>query len=192
MAHEALGLIETTNLAAAMEASTAATQTATASVSSVTLIDALFVIVKIEGEMAAVQAAIEAGAHAAQQSGSLICARIIPQRDGVVITQTPRKRSRPATVTQAAPKRTVVASQKVSKPKPKAAPSLRVTPAVSAAPAPSAPRAVAATMSMDQLEALPVSKLRQYARGLAGLPIQGRQISMANKQQLLEAIEKIA
>lgn len=192
MAQEALGLIETTNLAAAMEASTAATQAATASVSSVTLIDALFVIVKIEGEMAQVQAAIEAGAHAAQQSGSLVCARIIPQRDGVVITQTPRKRSRPIAVREVTPKRPAVASPKPSKPKPKAAPAPRLTAPTSPAPTPSAPRADSAIMSMDQLEALPVSKLRQYARGLAGLPIQGRQISMANKQQLLEAIKKIA
>jgi hypothetical protein len=50
----------------------------------VTLIDASFVVVKIEGDMPAVRAAIEAGAHAAQQSGSLICARIIPHREHLV------------------------------------------------------------------------------------------------------------
>lgn len=46
-------------------------------------------------------------------------------------------------------------------------------------------------LSMSELEAMPVVKLRQYARTLANLPIQGRQISMANKQQLLEAIKTI-
>lgn len=43
--------------------------------------------------------------------------------------------------------------------------------------------------TFSELEALPVVKLRQYARTLTNLPIQGRQISMANKQQLLEAIK---
>ena len=45
--------------------------------------------------------------------------------------------------------------------------------------------------SMAELEAMPVVKLRQFARFLANLPIQGRQISMANKTQLLDAIRLI-
>lgn len=45
--------------------------------------------------------------------------------------------------------------------------------------------------SIAELEAMPVVKLRQYARTIEGLPIQGRQISMANKQQLLEAIREV-
>jgi len=46
-------------------------------------------------------------------------------------------------------------------------------------------------LSLAELEAMPVVKLRQYARTLPNLPIQGRQISMANKQQLIEAIKTI-
>ncbi len=42
--------------------------------------------------------------------------------------------------------------------------------------------------TIEELEKLSVVKLRQYARGLTNLPIQGRQISMANKGQLLDAI----
>jgi len=42
--------------------------------------------------------------------------------------------------------------------------------------------------TIEELEKLSVVKLRQYARGLKNLPIQGRQISMANKGQLLDAI----
>lgn len=47
-------------------------------------------------------------------------------------------------------------------------------------------------VSIAELEKLPVVKLRRYARTLDNLPIQGRQISMANKQQLLEAIRAIS
>jgi microcompartment protein CcmL/EutN len=183
MSHEALGLIETTNLAAAMEASTAASHAATVSVSSVTLIDALFVVVKIEGEVAAVNCAIEAGAHAAQQSGSLVGARVIPRRDGAAGTPSVRsKRSTPAP----ASKRTAATKLRkagIGTPNPHAFAKAAVEPSGSEA---------MPTMSMAELEALPVTKLRQYARGLSELPIQGRQISMANKQQLLEAMRKIA
>ncbi len=52
--------------------------------------------------------------------------------------------------------------------------------------------APAANLDMAELEAMPVVKLRQYARTIPNLPIQGRQISMANKQQLLEAIKGMA
>lgn len=185
---DALGLIETTNLAGAMEASTAASQAATASVSSVTLIDASFVVVKIEGDMPAVRVAVEAGAHAAQQSGSLICARIIPHREGPGKTVVTRKRSTPVAAASPSPKKPA-ASPKTQKVR--VAPAPRPAPVQPSAPATATPRTTSSSMSMEQLEALPVSKLRQYARGLAGLPIQGRQISMANKQQLLEAIRKI-
>jgi ethanolamine utilization protein EutM len=44
--------------------------------------------------------------------------------------------------------------------------------------------------SLADLEAMPVVKLRQYARSIKNLPLQGRQISMANKTQLLEAIKQ--
>jgi hypothetical protein len=36
-----------------------------------------------------------------------------------------------------------------------------------------------------------VVRLRQYARTVSNLPIQGRQISMANKTQLLDAIRQV-
>ncbi len=36
---------------------------------------------------------------------------------------------------------------------------------------------------------MPVVKLRQYCRTIPAFPLQGRQISMANKQQLLEALK---
>jgi len=50
------------------------------------------------------------------------------------------------------------------------------------------PPAKPTTVSLSDLEKLAVVKLRQYARTIADLPLKGRQISMANKSQLLEAI----
>jgi ethanolamine utilization protein EutM len=46
-------------------------------------------------------------------------------------------------------------------------------------------------LSREQLESMPVVKLRKYARSIEGLPIQGRQISKANKETLLEAIDSV-
>lgn len=179
MAHDALGLIETTNLASAMEASTAASHAASVSVSSVTLIDAQFVVVKVEGELAQVKAAIASGADAAQQSGSLISARVIPKAGEAVNRLVSKNRS-----TSVAPVKRIV-------PKPRKAAEAAAPRATSRPQAEIPSHGMGAKMSMAELEGWPVTKLRQYARSLAGLPIQGRQISMANKQQLLDAIEKI-
>ena len=44
------------------------------------------------------------------------------------------------------------------------------------------------TIEARNTEGMPVVKHRQFARTVAGLPIQGREISMANKQELLAAI----
>ncbi len=42
----------------------------------------------------------------------------------------------------------------------------------------------------EDLEALPVTRLRGLARQTAGLGLQGRQISRANKQQLIQALRQ--
>jgi len=57
------------------------------------------------------------------------------------------------------------------------------------APQPSPATVGGGRTSLADLEAMSVVKLRQYARLIKNLPIQGRQISMANKTQLLEAIK---
>lgn len=54
--------------------------------------------------------------------------------------------------------------------------------------APLAETPVGAEPSWEELELMAVVKLRKYARSLSGLPIKGREISKANKQQLLAVI----
>jgi microcompartment protein CcmL/EutN len=55
-----------------------------------------------------------------------------------------------------------------------------------------APAAAAADppLAPPDLEALPVTRLRQLARQTAGVSLQGRQISRANKQQLMDALHE--
>ena len=43
----------------------------------------------------------------------------------------------------------------------------------------------------DELQSMAVVKLRKFARTIPDLPIKGREISKANKQQLLEAIDSV-
>lgn len=69
-------------------------------------------------------------------------------------------------------------------------------PVLPVSPTVTAPRSTPATASrgrtsMSDLEAMSVARLRQYARTVRNLPIQGRQISMANKTQLLDAIRQV-
>lgn len=46
-------------------------------------------------------------------------------------------------------------------------------------------------LSLADVEALPVRELRTLARNYENLPIKGREISIANKEQLVEAFRKI-
>ena len=68
--------------------------------------------------------------------------------------------------------------------------SVRPAPATTNAAKPAPATTSSGRASMADLEAMSVVKLRQYARSIKNLPIQGRQISIANKTQLLEAIRQ--
>jgi len=77
----ALGLIETKGLIGAIEAADAMVKTANVKLVSKEKVSAGLVTVKIVGEVAAVQAAVEAGAAAAQRVSQLISAHVIPRPD---------------------------------------------------------------------------------------------------------------
>lgn len=72
MSGRALGLIETRGLIGAIVATDAAAKGAAVVVTSVELTDAAFLTLKIEGDLGAVQAAVETGAEAAEKVGDLI------------------------------------------------------------------------------------------------------------------------
>ena len=46
-------------------------------------------------------------------------------------------------------------------------------------------------LSLKQLEELNVHKLRRYARGFIGFPIKGREISRANRDELLNHFKEL-
>ncbi len=78
---QALGLIETKGLIGAIEAADAMSKAANVKLVGKEKITAGLVTVKIVGDVAAVKAAVDAGAAAAQRVGQLVAIHVIPQPD---------------------------------------------------------------------------------------------------------------
>ena len=140
----ALGLIETLGFVGVTEAADAATKAAAVEVSAVEQIEGGIISIRFLGDVGAVQAAVEAGVHAAQQVGTLVAHHVIPNphEDLVDVFGLMEKTDE-----------------------------------------------VGETDEGD-LESLPVHRLRQIARETPGIAIQGREISRANRAQLLSEIRR--
>jgi microcompartment protein CcmL/EutN len=91
MARNALGLIESVGLVGAIEAADAAAKAAAVKLNKSEVTPGGLVTVHIEGELGAVQAAVEAGAGACRKVGQLLAWVIIPRPDpGLdVVLETP-------------------------------------------------------------------------------------------------------
>ncbi|MEW5795050.1 MAG: BMC domain-containing protein [Candidatus Zixiibacteriota bacterium] len=214
MPRPALGLIETSGIDGALAATRAASDAGQVVIVSAEQGAAGRMTVKIEGDWSAVQGAVEAGARAAHTAGELVSMHVIPKSDDEVVAILPYPRFvgkyRPGGIPEvAAPAplrkareqsvpRTPLRAKTTSTPQPK----VRAKPAAMPTAPDAASQATPAALksvppqlapssgrpTWEQLEAMAVVKLRRYARTIADLPIKGRQISIANKEQLLEAI----
>ena len=78
---QALGLIETRGLVGAIEAADAGVKAADVALVGKEFADAGLVTVYFQGEVAAVKAAVDAGAAAAERVGQLVSVHVIPQPD---------------------------------------------------------------------------------------------------------------
>ena len=76
---EALGLIETKGLVAAIEAADAMVKTANVVLTGKEFIGAGYVTIAVRGDVGAVKAATEAGAAAARRVGELVSVHVIPR-----------------------------------------------------------------------------------------------------------------
>ena len=79
MAKEALGMIETRGLTAAVEAADAMVKAAEVSLVGTEKIGSGLVTVMVRGDVGAVKAATEAGAATASRRGELIAVHVIPR-----------------------------------------------------------------------------------------------------------------
>ena len=83
---QALGLIETRGLVAAIEAADAMVKAADVKIISKEKVTGALIIIKVSGETAAVKSAVDAGAASAQRVGELISAHVIPRPDDQIDT----------------------------------------------------------------------------------------------------------
>ena len=79
MAQEALGMVETRGLTAAIEAADAMTKSAEVRLVGTVKIGSGLVTVMVRGDVGAVKAAVESGTAAASKLGELVAAHVIPR-----------------------------------------------------------------------------------------------------------------
>ena len=84
MAQEALGMIETRGLTAAIEAADAMVKAAEVVLVGTEKIGSGLVSVMVRGDVGAVKAAVEAGTAAAERLGEVIATHVIPRPPGDV------------------------------------------------------------------------------------------------------------
>jgi len=123
---KALGLVETKGLVAAIEAADAMVKAANVKFVGKEITVPALITVKVVGETAAVRAAVDAGAAAAQRVGQLISTHIIPQPDNQLIVLLPEIADDTESKTKTEVKKTEVSKEKeiqksvkIPKPEPK-------------------------------------------------------------------------
>ncbi len=181
MARNALGLIESVGLIGAIEAADAAAKAADVQLRKSEVTSSALVMVHIEGELGAVQAAVEAGAAACQKVGRLYSVVIIPRPDpGLdVILDTPSNLYIPGGPYCAI----------VPQPKAPTEPRKKNAPPQSAQPKPRRARSAGrAAGTSGDYESMTVQALRRLARMRPNLPIAGRDIARADKDTLIQLL----
>jgi microcompartment protein CcmL/EutN len=193
----ALGLIETRGLVGAIEAADAATKAADVKLVGKEKVRNGLITIKLIGDVAAVRAAVDAGSAAAARVGELISTHVIPRPvadlENIIFSDSvlPDPES-VKTKTQSVKSETKPAAKRGRKPKPPVVVAettevVKVKEEI-AKPEPIIPMSDDESEYLKQLQAMSVHELRRYARGIEGLSIFGRQISMANKEILINEL----
>lgn len=189
MLEYALGLIETKGLVGAIEAADAMLKAANVRLIGKERVDAALITVKIVGETAAVRSAVDAGAAAAKRVGELISSHVIPRpADGIedlifakastTRDEIERELGIRSALPQATKREESEGEEKTEEP-------------VGVAEQPPLELSGDENEYLRQLQAMTVHQLRSYARQVEGLSIFGRQISRANKEQLIAELMRV-
>lgn len=176
MLEYALGMVETRGLIGSVEAADVMVKTANVHILGTEYIRNGMVTVMIVGEVAAVKAAVDAASAAAARVGQVVSTHVIPRPAAEV--ESILKRVAKHAPTEEEPKRV---QPKAKQEKPRRSHSDQQTMFV-------------ASPDLDeyrkQLDAMTVPQLRTVARNEGGLGIAGREISKANKEQLINELLK--
>jgi microcompartment protein CcmL/EutN len=167
MLEYALGMVETRGLVGSIEAADVMVKTANVHILNTEYIRNGLVTVKILGEVAAVKAAVDAASAAAARVGQVISVHVIPR---------PAAEIEGILQTKPSPARAAKAPNEKSKQE-------------SGKPQSEQQNLFVPSADVDeyrkQLDGMTVPQLRTVARDEGGLDISGREISRANKEQLI-------
>jgi len=180
----ALGMIETSGLLSAIEAADAGLKAANVRLLGTDYVRGGLVMVRFEGDVAAVQAAVDAGTMAAQRVGVVVSSHVIPRAMPEVFCMLasdpgigPGKRSQGGCAAcggceggMRELKRCREASASVDKQKP------------------AEEKTDSALPPLEELKKWKVLALRSFARKLPGFSMKAAEIRYANKAQLLKAL----
>ena len=169
MAQTAIGLIETHGLIGVIEAADTAAKAADVRLLGIERIGGGFVSLRFSGDVASVNAAVQAASEAAKQVSELVSAHVIAQPH--VDVESMALAAAPGLGPQGSP----------------AEPTSHGSASAGSATGSPEPSDFHSPSSED-LASLSVTRLRQLARRVPGIRLQGRQISRANKSELIEAL----
>jgi microcompartment protein CcmL/EutN len=208
MTDQALGMIETRGLVASIEAADAMVKAARVTLIGKEKVQGGLVTILVVGETAAVKSAIDAGAAAAQRVGELVSTHIIPRPDDQIgdivkgVTSTEVRKSRTSEKTPSRNTRTSEPKPKIAeeefieevKPLSRSTTSSTIEKLKEEALGESfqkekirSPKSKSnLKFQMAELEVMNVHQLRRFARDFENFPIKGREISRANRGELLD------
>ena len=218
---QALGLVETKGLVAAIEAADAMLKASNVQLVGKERALAGLITIVVVGDVAAVKASVDAGAAAAQRVGELVSVHVIPRPDDQIGTILPigerRKTLTTEKIVKSKPAENIIKEEEVKEELiavPKVKPDITTE---------EKPKKVETTktssdtierlkrealgkkfdekktkkqtssveINMRELEKLNVHQLRRLARSTENFPIKGREISRANRGQLLDYFKTI-
>ncbi len=176
----ALGLIETKGLVGAIEAADAMTKAANVKLIEKELATGALVTIKIEGEVAAVKSAVDAGCSAAQRVGELVSSHVIPrpdnQIDDIVYNTPPAQEEDDSVDAPVESEEKDLFSEDETE---------EVEPEENEIEDDHSELSLSEIPSIEELENMNVHDLRKLARSVVEFPIKGREISKANRDTLL-------
>ncbi|RMD49641.1 MAG: BMC domain-containing protein [Ignavibacteria bacterium] len=204
----ALGLIETKGLVGAIEAADAMVKAAQVKLVAKEIVTGALVNVRVEGEVAAVKSAVDAGAAAAQRVGQLVSAHVIPrpddQLDGMlsrveqekeVKSKTPSKvkEEEEIVVEPAEPEVFIIQSDVIDAKVEAEDDELKEEDLVDDKTEEDEEQSLfdSDIPTTEELQKLNVHQLRHLARSYDNFPIKGREISKANRQTLIDYFNKM-
>jgi microcompartment protein CcmL/EutN len=227
MPGKTLGMVETRGLVASIEAADAMVKAAKVTLVGKESITAGLITIIVVGETAAVSAAVDAGAVAAQRVGELVSTHLIPRPDDQLSIIVPsgdsekpgsKEKPKPVIKTKTVKKEKPVKEKVSTEPAKKILPEIEIDEEIEIKETDSTidrlrkealgkddtrvkkevkhkskktRSSVESNLQMEKLEVLNVHQLRRLARSTKGFPIQGREISRANRGLLLDYFKSI-